>query len=320
MFIAAVNLRRKAPDHPRGYKAPALVTQCVVGAVASVLAFLIGFVPPSQFSHSSPVLYGLLILAGILVLGVLPPVLLYRFRKPSWKTATGAPAAATAANASVNGGSGDGVAGNGAPAHRPAPVASATADATSTPAPPAAHAAPAVGAPGNGAAGTDANGVSGAAASATASEAPEGVAGGGAGRGHQRLAWGIGALVLVLAVAGVLIYKHGRNDQLARSRADRVIALFAAHHLTVPVDRNTLIDVLGTDGGPVCANPGGALTKALEDLQLSNGAATVGSRPIRGDRRVVAGEQLVLSVYCPQKLPAYEKYVSGKAYYPVIRR
>ena len=105
MFIAAVNLRRKAPDHPRGYKAPALVTQCVVGAVASVLAFLIGFVPPSQFSHSSPVLYGLLILAGILVLGVLPPVLLYRFRKPSWKTATGAPAAATAANAPVNGGS-----------------------------------------------------------------------------------------------------------------------------------------------------------------------------------------------------------------------
>ena len=72
--------------------------QCVVGALASVLAFLIGFVPPSQFSSSNPLVYALLILAGILVLGLLPPALLYRLRKPSWKdpalAATLAPAAA----------------------------------------------------------------------------------------------------------------------------------------------------------------------------------------------------------------------------------
>jgi hypothetical protein len=86
MFIAAVRLRRAQPDHPRGYRAPALVAQCVLGGVASVAAFAIGFVPPSQFSHvASPAVYAVLILAGVAVVGVLPPLLLEWRRKPSWK-------------------------------------------------------------------------------------------------------------------------------------------------------------------------------------------------------------------------------------------
>ena len=88
MFIAAMRLRRSQPDHPRGYRAPALGLLCVLGAASSVAALVIGFVPPSQFGHSSPLVYGVLILAGILVIGVLPPLLLDRLRKPGWK-ATG---------------------------------------------------------------------------------------------------------------------------------------------------------------------------------------------------------------------------------------
>src|SRR5271165_2955160 len=126
MFIAAVKQRRNQPDHPRGYKAPALVTQCIIGGLASVLAFLIGFVPPSQFSHTSPLLYGLLILAGIVLLGVVPPLLLYRLRKPSWKltpAVVGAPAgAAPAAN-------GDAAAGE------PASAGAASAQAATAPTP-----------------------------------------------------------------------------------------------------------------------------------------------------------------------------------------
>ena len=56
-----------------------------MGAVSSVVALVIGFIPPSQFGHLNPVAYVLLILAGILLIGVLPPVLLDRFRKPGWK-------------------------------------------------------------------------------------------------------------------------------------------------------------------------------------------------------------------------------------------
>jgi glutamate:GABA antiporter len=86
MFTAAVRLRRSQPDHPRGYRAPALYAQCAVGVLASVAAFAIGFVPPSQFSHvAGPVVYGLLILTGVALIGVLPPLLLAWRCKPSWK-------------------------------------------------------------------------------------------------------------------------------------------------------------------------------------------------------------------------------------------
>jgi amino acid transporter len=88
MFIAAVRLRRAQPDHPRGYRAPALSMLCIVGGLSSVTAFVIGFVSPSQLAHTSPLVYAGLIAAGILILGVLPPLLLHRFRKPAWK-ATG---------------------------------------------------------------------------------------------------------------------------------------------------------------------------------------------------------------------------------------
>ncbi len=88
MFISAVRLRRAQPDHPRGYRVPALSLLCVVGGLASVIAFVIGFVSPSQIAHTSPLVYAGLVAAGILILGVLPPLLLHRFRKPAWKATT----------------------------------------------------------------------------------------------------------------------------------------------------------------------------------------------------------------------------------------
>jgi amino acid transporter len=88
MFIAAMRLRHAQPDHPRGYKAPALGLLCLLGALSSVAALVIGFIPPSQFGHSSPFTYAALILAGILAVGIAPPLLLDRLRKPGWK-ATG---------------------------------------------------------------------------------------------------------------------------------------------------------------------------------------------------------------------------------------
>jgi amino acid transporter len=87
MFIAASRLRRSQPDHPRGYRAPALGLLCLLGAVSSVAALVIGFIPPAQFGHSNPVTYAVLILAGILAVGILPPLMMHRFRKPGWKAA-----------------------------------------------------------------------------------------------------------------------------------------------------------------------------------------------------------------------------------------
>jgi glutamate:GABA antiporter len=85
MFIAAIRLRRAQPDHLRGYRAPGLGLLCLLGAVSSVAALMIGFIPPSQFGHSNPVVYAALILAGIIAIGIAPPLLLDRLRKPGWK-------------------------------------------------------------------------------------------------------------------------------------------------------------------------------------------------------------------------------------------
>ena len=87
MFIAAGNLRRREPGHPRGYRAPALMTLCMVGAIASAAACVVGLLPPSQLGHANVGLYVAGLLAGTLVVGVVPPVLLLRLRRPSWKTA-----------------------------------------------------------------------------------------------------------------------------------------------------------------------------------------------------------------------------------------
>jgi len=87
MFVAAIRLRRSQPDHPRGYRAPALGLLCLLGAVSSVAALVIGFIPPAQFGHSNLLTYALLILAGILAIGILPPLLMDRLRKPGWKAA-----------------------------------------------------------------------------------------------------------------------------------------------------------------------------------------------------------------------------------------
>jgi hypothetical protein len=121
-------------------------------------------------------------------------------------------------------------------------------------------------------------------------------------------------------VGGEFAYKQGVDNQIAHTKADQVTALFASHDLMVPVDHKTLIAVLGTNGGPVCDDPAGALTKALQDVQLANGAGNVGSRLTRASRNVVTGEALVLQVYCPQKLPGYEPYVNARHYYNVIRK
>lgn len=87
MFAAAAKLRRDDPDHPRGYRAPALFALCGLGAASSIAAFAIGFVPPSQFGAGSPWVYVLIVGGGMGIVGLLIPYLFYRNRRDSWKLA-----------------------------------------------------------------------------------------------------------------------------------------------------------------------------------------------------------------------------------------
>ena len=48
--------------------------------------------PGLQFGHFNPLIYAALIFAGILAIGIAPPLLLDRLRKPEWKATGGGPA------------------------------------------------------------------------------------------------------------------------------------------------------------------------------------------------------------------------------------
>ncbi|MFE7513089.1 APC family permease [Streptomyces sp. NPDC057540] len=87
MFTAAMRLRKTQPDHPRGYRAPALGVLCVTGLLASLAALCIGFVPSSQFGSGSVWAYIGIVGGGLVILGFLIPWAFLKFRKPSWRTA-----------------------------------------------------------------------------------------------------------------------------------------------------------------------------------------------------------------------------------------
>ncbi|MGW3283676.1 APC family permease [Streptomyces sp. NPDC001002] len=89
MFVAAMRLRKTRPDHPRGYRVPALHLLCTVGLLASVAALAIGFVPPSQFGGGSVWSYIGIVGGGLVILGLLIPLAFLKLRRPGWRTEGG---------------------------------------------------------------------------------------------------------------------------------------------------------------------------------------------------------------------------------------
>jgi putative glutamate/gamma-aminobutyrate antiporter len=87
MFISAIRLCYTKPHVPRAYKVPfafkGMWSVCVLGIIASVLAILIGFVPPTQLEVGSLVFYDSFLIIGLLFM-IACPLIIYQFRKPEW--------------------------------------------------------------------------------------------------------------------------------------------------------------------------------------------------------------------------------------------
>jgi hypothetical protein len=121
--------------------------------------------------------------------------------------------------------------------------------------------------------------------------------------------WLIIAVIVGLAVTGLIAYGFHEYNQEAAAKANQLIAALRDEGLTPPSDPEAIANVLGTDGGAVCEDPGGALQKALLDSQLVNGASFVGQRPVRAKVNVVRGETVILQVYCPDKVEGFRSSV-----------
>jgi hypothetical protein len=111
--------------------------------------------------------------------------------------------------------------------------------------------------------------------------------------------WVIVVVLGVFTITGLATFGFAAHNAESLAKAEQLSAELQAAGLRAPQDPQAVADVLGTDGGPVCDDPAGALRKALVDSQLVNGAASVGIRPVIAAENVVRGALVVLDVYCP---------------------
>ena len=118
--------------------------------------------------------------------------------------------------------------------------------------------------------------------------------------------WTVGAVVVILLVVGLITWSGGKNNREAQQKAEQLTQKFEQAGLRVPVDQETITRSLGTDGGPVCDNPGKALGKSILFDQFTNGADFVGRRPVIVPRSLIQGQALILQTYCPDKLQQFK--------------
>jgi hypothetical protein len=130
----------------------------------------------------------------------------------------------------------------------------------------------------------------------------------GAPRRTRIITYGVLAVaVVILTVAGLLIYQSGEESRDADAKADQLISQLQEFGLRTP-SKEQIVRVLGDDGGAVCANPDNALTRAALAAQLVNGAGGPGTRPVIADTRFLQGELAIISVYCPDQVQKFQEY------------
>lgn len=121
--------------------------------------------------------------------------------------------------------------------------------------------------------------------------------------------WGL--LLALLVAVGVAVVQNrqtNRDTATAHDLADELAAEFTAAGLT-PLPEETVVDRFGTDGGLACVDPGTALLSAVQDA-AEGGAVEPGQlRPLA--EAALQVERLVVQVYCPQNLEAFDDYVAG---------
>jgi len=120
----------------------------------------------------------------------------------------------------------------------------------------------------------------------------------------------IGLVVALLMVGGLIAFRSAKRTAEAEQKADQLISELQKIGAPTP-SKEAVVRVLGSDGGAVCADPTGALSRATLLAQLANGASGPGSRPVIANSKVVQGELLVIKVYCPDELADFQQFVDG---------
>ncbi|GAA3089395.1 hypothetical protein GCM10017562_70050 [Streptomyces roseofulvus] len=126
---------------------------------------------------------------------------------------------------------------------------------------------------------------------------------------HKWIYWGAIVILVGLLITGIVRYGSFKRTQETSQKAQQLSEQLVKAGYPAP-DLETAERLLGTDGGPVCENPGNALKKALYRLQqLTTGAPGPGNRPVIADSKAVDVERIVLQVYCPDEVDEFDEAV-----------
>jgi amino acid transporter len=87
MFITAIKLRYSMPQVPRAYRVPfkkkGIWLFSGMGILSSCFAIILCFFPPADLEVGNPWVYALLLLIALTLMCAVP-MIIHRFRKPSW--------------------------------------------------------------------------------------------------------------------------------------------------------------------------------------------------------------------------------------------
>ncbi|MGW2305614.1 hypothetical protein [Streptomyces sp. NPDC001809] len=136
---------------------------------------------------------------------------------------------------------------------------------------------------------------------------------------HKWIYWGAIVILVGLVVTGIVRYEAVKTNNETASKAGQLQEALVKAGYPSP-DTDTVERVLGTDGGPVCDDPGNALKTALWKIQQANGATGPGMRPVITDSKAVQAERIVLQVYCPDQVDDFDDAVDDLRTDDTVRR
>ncbi|MEU3461373.1 hypothetical protein ABZ721_15670 [Streptomyces sp. NPDC006733] len=136
---------------------------------------------------------------------------------------------------------------------------------------------------------------------------------------HRWLYIGAIVLLVVLAVVGIIQYNTVKTGREASEKANQLADAAVEAGYPRP-DTGTIERTLGTDGGNVCNDPASALKSALWKINVSNGAAFVGQRPVIGDGRALRAAATIIRIYCPDKLDKIKDRIDDLKTDTTVRR
>ena len=115
-------------------------------------------------------------------------------------------------------------------------------------------------------------------------------------------------VIAALMVAGVVLWRDVKTNREAHAKARQFIAQLNAAGLKAPSE-DAVVRIFGVDGGGYAKNPDSALLESQYAWQL--GTAGPASRPVILDPDFAKAAAIYVSVYAPDKLAEFQKFVDG---------